>query len=130
MSDTQMINFGALLNQGGPTVKYKAKDRYTFGWNDPRAVSLAGRFEDIRIIFVDHFARDMTNDQLKAAWILAYGDRPITFYELKRRWETDETGDDMRVAQETHLRGLLLSQHDFSSITDIYVLKDKLNASS
>jgi hypothetical protein len=109
---------------------YKAKDRYTFGWNDPRAVDLAERFEEIRLIFVDHFARDMTNDQLKAAWILAYGDRPISFYELKRRWAQDETGDDMRVAQETHFRGLLLSQYDFASITDIYVLKDKLNASN
>ena len=112
------------------TMTYKAKDRYTFGWNDPRSVSLAERFEDIRIVLIEHFACDMTDEQLKAAWILTYGDRPISFYELKRKWERDETGDDMRVAQETHMRGLLLSQHDFSSLTEIYILKDKLNASS
>lgn len=112
------------------TMTYKAKDRYAFGWNDPREMRHANRFEDIRIILIDHFACDMTNDQLKAAWILTYGDRPISFFELKREWERDETGDDLRVAQETHSRGLLLAQHDFSNVSNIYILKDKLNASS
>ncbi len=112
------------------TMKYKMRDRYDFGWNDPRVMNWAGRFEDLPFIVQGHYARDMTSDQLKAAWLLVYGDRPITFHEIKEKWKEDETGDTMRVAQETHLRGLLLSQHDFATINNIYVLKDKLNASN
>jgi hypothetical protein len=130
MSDTQMTNFGALLPQGGPTVKYKASGRYQFGWNDPREMKWSDKFEDLRTVVHGHYARDMTNDQLKAAWILVYGDRPISFHELKQKWSEDETGDTMRVAQETHMRGLLRSEHNFDNISNIYILKDKLNASS
>jgi len=112
------------------TMKYKATGRYEFGWSDPRSMDYTMRFEDIKTTVVGHFARDMTNDQLKAAWLLLYGDQPITFHSLRKKWGMDETGDDMRVAQETHARGLLLSESDISSYTQIYVLKDKLNASS
>lgn len=112
------------------TMKYKATGRYEFGWTDPRTTIFVSRFEELKTVVVGHFARDMTNDQLKAAWLLLYGDRPITFYELKSKWGEDETGDDMRVAQETHLRGLLLDQYDIANDQTIYVLKDKLNASS
>ena len=113
-----------------PNMKYKARDRYNFGWNDPRTLRFAERFEDIPTIVMGHYSRSMTTDQLKAAWLLEYGDRPISFLELKRRWATDETGDMMRIAQELHARGMLLSQHDFSHISEIYVLKEKLDASS
>jgi hypothetical protein len=130
MSDTQMTNFGALLPQGGPTVKFKAKNRYSFGATDPRIMTFADRFEDVKTIVYPHYAQDMTDEQLKAAWILVYGDRPVTFSEIKQKWAEDETGDDMRVAQETHDRGMLLTQHDFASYANIYILKDKLNASS
>lgn len=112
------------------TLKYKATERYSFGWTDPRMLGFGERFEDIHVVVVDHFARDMTDEQLKAAWLLAYGNRPVSFFELKQKWAQDETGDDLRVAQETHMRGLLLSQYDFSSINTIYVLKDKLDASN
>ena len=119
------------------TMKYKMRDRYSFGYADPRGVfgsattiAYAARFGVLPTVVMGHYARDMTNDQLKAAWVLVYGDRPVTFEEIKRKWAEDETGDDMRVAQETHLRGLLLSQHDFASFTDIYVLKEKLDASN
>lgn len=112
------------------TLKYKMSTRYSFGATDPRVFNWSERFEDLRTIVHGHYARDMTNDQLKAAWILVYGDRPISFHEIKQKWTEDETGDTMRVAQETHMRGLLLSQHDFSSMNEIYILKDKLNASS
>ena len=112
------------------TFKYKSTGRYSTGWSDPRADSYTARFEDLKTVVVGHFARDMTNDQLKAAWLLMYGDQPISFYSLRKKWEMDETGDDMRVAQETHARGLLLSESDINSYTQIYVLKDKLNASS
>ena len=112
------------------TVKYKATGRYNFNWIDPRMMTFADRFEDVKTILHPHYAQDMTDEQLKAAWILVYGDRPVTFNEIKQKWALDEIGDDMRVAQETHLRGLLLSQHDFASIYNIYILKDKLHASS
>jgi hypothetical protein len=112
------------------TMKYKATNRYDFGWTDPRVLNWSEKFEDIQTIVINHFARDMTDDQLKASWILVYGDRPISFHEIKQKWAEDETGDTMRVAQETHRRGLLLSQHDFNSINNIYILKDKLHASS
>ena len=101
------------------TMKYKATGRYHFGYTDPRgvfgsptAVAYASRFEELPTVVIGHFARDMTNDQLKAAWLLMYGDRPITFEEIKRKWLDDETGDTARVAQETHMRGLLLSQQE------------------
>jgi hypothetical protein len=112
------------------TLKYKMSNRYSFGVTDPRIMTFADRFEDVRTIVVDHYAQDMTDEQLKAAWILVYGDRPVTFSEIKQKWAEDETGDDMRVAQETHLRNLLLTQHDFASYANIYILKDKLNASN
>jgi hypothetical protein len=112
------------------TMTYKASGRYQFGWNDPRAQDFTEKFEDVKVLVHGHFAQGMTSDQLKAAWILVYGDRPITFYEIRKKWAEDETGDAMRVAQETHLRGLLISQHDFNSYANIYILKDKLNASN
>lgn len=119
--------FNLPLNQ---TMTYKASGRYSFGWNDPRMLRHMQSFEEIPTVVMGHYARDMTNDQLKAAWVLVYGDRPISFHELKEKWAEDETGDTMRVAQETHLRELLLGQHDFSSYSTIYILKDKLDASS
>jgi len=112
------------------TMTYKASGRYQFGWTYPRIMAFAYRFEDVKILVVPHFAQDMTDEQLKAAWLLVYGDRPITFHEIKQKWSEDETGDTMRVAQEAHMRNLLLTQHDFNSYTNIYVLKDKLNASN
>ena len=112
------------------TMKYKATERYEFGWTDPRFMDYTTRFEELKTVVIGHFARDMTNDRLRAAWLLMYGDRPISFHSLRKKWEMDETGDDMRVAQETHARGLLLSESDINSYTQIYVLKDKLNASS
>lgn len=120
----------SVYNPPTPNVKYKMRDRYDFGWNDPRTLRFAEKFEELKIVFVDHYAQKMTTDQLKAAWLLEYGDRPITFHELKQKWATDETGDMMQIAQELHARGMLLSQHDFSSISEIYVLKEKLDASS
>lgn len=112
------------------TMKYKATGRYDFGWIHPRADDYTTRFEELKTVVVGHFARSMTNDQLRAAWLLMYGDQPISFYRLRCKWEKDKTGDDMRVAQETHARGLLLSESDINTYTQLYVLKDKLNASS
>jgi hypothetical protein len=119
------------------TLKYKATGRYEMGWTDPRGIFGASRilgfierFEELPTVVIDHFARDMTDDQLKAAWLLEYGDRPISFYELTNKWQRNESDDAMRIAQETHRRGLLLGQHDFSFSSTIYILKDKLHASS
>lgn len=112
------------------TMTYKAQGRYQFGWNDPRARNFTTCFEEIQGMAYPHFASDMTCEQLKAAWLLMFGDRPVNFEEVKRKWDADPSGDDMRVSQEVHLRGLLASQHDFASYTNIYVLKDKLNASN
>lgn len=90
------------------------------------AMDYTTRFEEIPTVQIGHFSRAMTNDQLKAAWLLVYGNSPITFLALRRKWKMDEIGDDMRVAQETHARGLLLSESDINSYTQVYVLKDKL----
>jgi hypothetical protein len=112
------------------TLRYKAKERYQFGWADPKEQNWATRFEDLKTTVIGHFARSMTNDQLKAAWILEYGDRPITFHELKEKWIQDESGDARCIAQETHYRELLIAEKDFSSNFTIYAIKDKLNASN
>jgi hypothetical protein len=107
---------------------FKTKERYAFGWADPRAFTMAVRFEEIATMVFPHYASDMTDDQLRAAWLLVYGEAPVTFVSIRDKWYDDV--DTMRVAQETHARGLLISQADFASFSDIYVLKDKLNASS
>ena len=117
------------MNTG--TMKYKSTGKYEFGWSDPRAVRKAASFKDLVYPLDMHFCVEMTDDQLKAAWLLHYGDRPITFIEISRRSDSIEGGvDELRIALEAHSRGLLISQHDFSSFSEIYVLKDKLNASS
>ena len=109
------------------TMKYKATGRYDFGWSDPRTMAFISRFEELKTVVMGHYSREMTNDALRAAWILEYGDRPITFYELKSKWGTAETGNDMMcTAQETHYRKLLLDQYDIANDQTVYVLKDKL----
>ena len=60
------------------TVKYKAASRYSFGWTDPRGLFGnnpygAEGFGEVPIAS-DHFSRDMTVDQLKAAWLIVFGD--------------------------------------------------------
>lgn len=110
------------------TLKYKMSSRYSFGWSDPRVMSVASSFDEIANMEFPHYASTMSNDGLKAAWLLEYGDRPITFFEIRDKWVDNK--DAMRIAQETHMRGLLLEQPDFASYSTIYVLKDKLNASS
>ena len=108
------------------TMKFKTAGRYDFGWTDPRTMAFISRFEDLKTVVMGHYSREMTNDALRAAWILEYGDRPITFHELKEKWAQDESGDARCIAQETHYRKLLLDQYDYNQIHVVYVLKNKL----
>lgn len=107
------------------TMKYKAKERYSFGYTDPRGVfgSTLGSsgFGEISMIS-DHFSRGMTADQLKAAWLIQFGDRPVSYAEIRGL----EDEDIFRIGQELYHRMMLLEQKDFSSYSNIYVLKDKL----
>lgn len=108
------------------TVKYKATERYQFGWSDPRMAHIGTQgFGEVPMVS-DHFSRGMTADQLKAAWLIVFGSRPVTFMELR----TAEDPDIFYIGQELYRRMMLLEQKDFTAFTNIYVLKDKLNASN
>ena len=95
--------------------------RYHFGWSDPRGAYQdysARGFEHIRIVN-PNFATDMTNEQLRAAWIIYFGTGELRFEDFQKR-----EPDEFCVAMECWRRGIIgrLIKHNWE--TELYGLKD------
>lgn len=111
--------------QSSGTLKFKMAGRYAFGYSDPRI--LYGSSSSPMWSFSDyakaqheaHFASDMTDEQLKAAWLLLFGSDPISFIAIGAR----NDDDDFRIAYEAFKRGLLHEENNINSYSRYYALK-------
>ena len=98
--------------------------RYVFGWSDPRgvysSVRYPTRFEHLPMMLTaPNFATDMTNEQLRAAWIIYFGTEEIRFEDMQKG-----DPDEFSVAIECWRRGIIgrLIKHNWE--TELYGLKD------
>ena len=96
--------------------------RYHFGWSDPRAwyqIYLQRKFEDVRMPQEPTFANDMTDEQLRAAWILYFGTGEISWRTIQ-----DHDSDEFCIAYECWRRGIIgrLIKHNWE--TEKYGLKN------
>ena len=97
--------------------------RYHFGWSDPRGVYQdysARRFEHLPMMLTaPNFATDMTDEQLRAAWIIYFGTGELRFEDMQKR-----DPDEFSVAIECWRRGIIgrLIKHNWE--TELYGLKD------
>jgi hypothetical protein len=66
-----------------------------------------------------HYASDMTDDQLRAAWLLLFGSEFISFVAIGAR----NDDDDFRIAYEAYKRGLLHEENSINTYTRQYALK-------
>mgnify|MGYP003335732530 CR=1 FL=1 len=51
----------------------------------------------------DHFSVNMTDDQLIAAWLITFGDRPVSIFEIRRG-----DADAHKMWTTMNIRGLLV----------------------
>ena len=74
----------------------------------------------------EHYSRGMTDDQLIAAWMLEFGDRPVSSLDIRR------ADDDTQEVYHTMATRGLLEWHDVNHNIDaqfinyIYTLKKTL----
>jgi hypothetical protein len=73
-----------------------------------------------------HFCRGMTDDQLKAAFLLHFNNRPVSAYEIRMVRNSDN--DMFFIVNEMIGRQLFIMRPDFGQA--VYVLKEDLHASS
>jgi len=107
------------------TFKYKMTGRYAFGYSDPRilygssSTAAWGFSPNAEHMQTEHYAIDMTDEQLRSAWLLLFGSDPISFNAIGERSD----GDDFRIAYEAYRRGLLHEENNINSYSRYYVLK-------
>ena len=103
------------------TMKYKASGRYDFGWSDPRS-GYGGThgYGEIRMegVPVDnkHFSTHMSTEQLRAAWLLEYGDRLVPLFRLA------ENKDMYNIGRQLYARGQLNEEKQFDTYSQCYYL--------
>ena len=73
--------------------------------------------EQAPTVNVDHYSWEMSDEQLRAAWLLLFGSDPVPLTTLA----DDE--DNFRLAQTLAARKLLERTHSFEHIVDFYTIK-------
>ena len=106
------------------TLKYKATDRYEFGWTDPRATIGQIKVNQERLTGLE----DISTDVLSNLWLARFGERLVSaslMYDIRAE-------DIANVVQELGDRGLVTQEVTNSFTTDerthYYRLWDKVNA--
>jgi len=111
--------------QSSGTLKYKATGRYAFGYSDPRILygsssSPMWSFSDYaKTLDADHYANSMTDEQIRAAWLLLFGSEFVSFVAIGAR----NDDDDFRIAYEAYKRGLLHEENNINTYNRYYILK-------
>lgn len=106
------------------TFKYKMTGRYAFGHSDPRilygssSTAAWGFSLNAEHMQTEHYATDMTDEQLRSAWLLLFGSDPISFIAIGAR----NDDDDFRIAYEAFKRGLLHEEANVYSYSRTYSL--------
>lgn len=114
----------SLITESNGTLRHKATERYIFGWSDPRGIygtidSFPRSFEDVRMLQKHTFATDMTDEQLRAAWIIYFGTDGIDWRSVQ-----DHEIDEFCVAFECWQRGIVGRLMRNGWETELYGLKD------
>lgn len=98
--------------------------RYAFGHSDPRilygssSTAAWGFSLNAEHMQTEHYATDMTDEQLRSAWLLLFGSDPISFIAIGAR----NDDDDFRIAYEAFKRGLLHEEANVYSYSRTYSL--------
>lgn len=66
-----------------------------------------------------HYSNNMTDEQLRAAWLLLFGSEPISFVAIGAKGDSD----DFRIAYEAYKRGMLDEENNVNTYTRYYTLK-------
>ena len=66
-----------------------------------------------------HYSRGMTNEQLRAAWLILFGSEGVWFSKIRGV----DNQDDWLIAYETYDRGLLHERNDPNTYGYQYILK-------
>lgn len=86
------------------TLKYKATERYSTGWTDPRGVLgqnwLLDSVTEDKVKF-----KDVPTETLRNLWLAAFGDAPVSQDSMREHHETDD--DIFWVAYQLYKRKLV-----------------------
>lgn len=102
------------------TMKYKMSGRYAVGWSDYRGGIGAppeSMFATEIPVMKDHFSTHMSTEQLRAAWLLEYGDRVVPLFTLA------EDGDMYNIGRQLYARGQLYEERRPDLASQCYYLK-------
>lgn len=107
------------------TVKYRMSGRYELGWTDPRALWTRGT--DVTQLFQvprskDHFVAKMSDEQVRAAWLITFGSTHVTLKKILSEGE-----DGAAIAKECDVRGMLYTYYSASYDGYLYKLKNDGN---
>lgn len=73
-------------------LKYKATERYSFGWTDPRTIN-PSTFAPIRLADVDPIINGefelWSLEQLRNAWLVRFGSGEVSYEEILRCEDKD-----------------------------------------
>ena len=111
--------------QSSETLKYKMAGRYAFGYSDPRVMFGSSSapmwsFSDYaKTLDASHYSSNMTDEQLRAAWLLLFGSEPISFVAIGAKGDSD----DFRIAYEAYKRGMIDEENNINTYTRYYTLK-------
>lgn len=127
---TVLLN-GTQITASSETVKYKASNRYSFGYTDPRGVWGASSFPITgfkeakqHLEIKPHYAQQMTDEQIRAAWLLLFGSDPIAYTRIG----ADGDEDNWNIAYEAFVRGLVHEEFSHNAFAHFYKLKNNGNS--
>ena len=98
--------------------------RYSFGYTDPRVLlmnphSYDGLGDTLMFADPNHFAYAMTTEQLRAAWLIYFGDRVVTTEDIRALHDPDA----FYIAKALYDREQLHEAFQFDSMYHKYRLR-------
>lgn len=85
------------------------------GWTDSRGLYAEVRIEGVPVDD-KHFSAALTTEQLRAAWLLEYGDRMVPLRDLS------ENEDMYKIGRQLYARGQLIAEKQFGTYSQCYYL--------
>ena len=92
---------------------YKAKERYSFGWSDPRAM-LSDGLNDLSVVRNQEI-KSWTIEQLRNAWLVRFGSGWVPFKELSECGDNDYMDIGIMLDREMQLEKIHTPDQFFPS---------------
>lgn len=103
------------------TLKYKAKERYAFGWTDPRFESGVIKMNLQRKTGLE----DVPTEVLRNLWLVKFGGRVVTMNDMHNHRFDDIADVGQELANRKQIRLETLDRPDIMERRNYYILENE-----